>query len=301
MGKSMSDVSVKDLVEYIARGHAFEKHVLGHDLTRGMQGVNAFRATETNEYYDQTNDRSVPPKTLGGEDLFIETPDDLAHYIKDDFLKSPDTYGYVFHEKNSVCLCNAKDNVAMYFTWNNEDKDFGTIFRYDGTTDAFNENLRFYRRQESALSNVLITEFDNKLDQNAVLSAINAMLNDINLNPQNHLFDSGDSNSTVQNEVFGDVNRPGRTWAKDFAINPPHNVKGHSQEYAEKNGLSVDPVDYVCMETAREMELNIGRACGSLGSEGSSGFNKFLGKKVRKAIRENGGISFAPELAPAIA
>ncbi|MGH1378954.1 MAG: hypothetical protein ACRBB3_09050 [Alphaproteobacteria bacterium] len=40
----MSDVTAQNLVEYIARGHAFEKHVLGGDLTRSMQGVNAFRA-----------------------------------------------------------------------------------------------------------------------------------------------------------------------------------------------------------------------------------------------------------------
>lgn len=301
MVNSMSDVTAQNLVEYIARGHAFEKHVLGGDLTRSMQGVNAFRAMETKGYYDEGQGKYVPPKTLKGGDLSIETPDDLAHYIENSFLKSPDTYGYVLHEQNSVCLCNAKDNVAMYLTWNNKDKDFGSIFRYTETAKNFDEDLQDYRDMEANLGRVLITELNNKSDPNAALSAINSMLDDINSNPQNHLFDKGNPNSTVQNEVFGNEHRPGRSWAQDWMINSSHNVKGHSELYAKNNGLDVDPTDCVCIATEREVELNIGRAIGSLGSKDSVGYHKSLGKQIRKSIRGNGGIAFTPDTVPAIA
>lgn len=297
----MSDVTAQNLVEYIARGHAFEKHVLGGDLTRNMQGVNAFRATQTNGYYDKEEDRYASPRTLRGGDLFIETPDDLDHYIENNFLKSPNTYGYVLHQQNSVCLCNTKDNVAMYMTWNNKDKDFGSIFRYAETTKNFDEDLQDYRDIEADLGIVLITELDNRSDPNAALSAINSMLGDINLNPQNHLFDSSDPNSTVQNEVFGNEHRPGRSWVHDRMLNSSHNVKGHSEEYAKNNGLDIDLTDCICISTARKDEFNIGRIIGSLGSKDSVGYHKSLGKQVRKAIKINGGIDFTPEPAIVIA
>lgn len=283
----MSNITIQNLVEYIARGHAFEKHVLGRDLTMSMQGINAFRATQTKGYYDKKEDRYIAPQTLRGGDLFIETPDDLAHYIEHEFLKSPHTHGYVFHEKNSVCLCNSKDNVAMYLTWNNEDKDFGSIFRYTATQAQFTENINFLRQQERILNNILITEFDNKSDPNAALTAISIMLEDINSNPQNYLFNKNDPNSTVQNEIFANAHRPGRTWEHDRIINSTQNVRGHSEIYAQKMGLDVNSTSYACMETAEESELNIGRISGSLGSRDSVGFHKSLGKLVRKTIMKN--------------
>ncbi|MGH1378953.1 MAG: hypothetical protein ACRBB3_09045 [Alphaproteobacteria bacterium] len=243
----------------------------------------------------------MPPKTIEGGDLSIETPDDLVHYIEDSFLKSPDTYGYVFHEKNSVCLCNAKDNVAMYLTWNNEDKDFGSIFRYAETTKKFDVQMGHYHNRGEAMGVNIITKFDNRSDPNAVLSAINSMLDYINSNPQDYLFDKNDPNSTVQNEIFGNENRPGRTWAQDWMINSSHNVKGHSEIYAKKNGLNIDASDCICIATERKSEVNIGRVSGSLSSNDSVGFHKSLGKQVRKSTRNNGGIGFTPEPAPAIA
>ncbi len=79
-------------VECIARGHAFNKHALGKDHKPGMKGLNAFRARQTKPYFDEYEQKEVGPKRLG-EDLFIETPDDLAHYIKNSFLTSDATSG----------------------------------------------------------------------------------------------------------------------------------------------------------------------------------------------------------------
>ena len=211
----MVDVKVKDLVEYIARGHSFEKHVLGHDHTAAMQGLNSFRATETNAYYDRKNDQFASPKSLGGGDLLIETPNDLAHYIENEFLRSPHTVGYVSHEKNSVNLCNTKDNVAMHFTWNNGDRDFGTIYRYPKTLDKFETYRDFLKDKAEFEGGRPVTEFDNASNIDAAVMAIETMLKDINTAPQSYLFDGRDPESTVQNKIFGSLSRPGRTWQDD--------------------------------------------------------------------------------------
>jgi hypothetical protein len=284
----MSDVTAQNLVQYIARGHAFEKHVLGKDKMRAMNGVNAFRATETNGYYDDKQDKYIPPKTIRGGDLFIETPDDLIHYIENNFLKSSDTYGYVLHEQNSVCLCNSKDNVAMYFTWNNDDMDFGTVFRYPETIEKFDGDLQKYRDMEAMLGVSCITELNNRSNPNAAISAINAMLHDINENPHNYLFNKNNPESTVQNRVLSNTSRPGRDWVNDEVLHAPNNVKGHSQAYAEANELDVAPSDYVCIKQASADEFNVGRARKSLRSG-----------RVLNSIKVF-GLDSTPEPAPAV-
>ena len=262
----MVDVKVKDLVEYIARGHSFEKHVLGHDHTAAMQGLNSFRATETNAYYDRKNDQFASPKSLGGGDLLIETPNDLAHYIENEFLRSPHTVGYVSHEKNSVNLCNTKDNVAMHFTWNNGDRDFGTIYRYPKTLDKFETYRDFLKDKAEFEGGRPVTEFDNASNIDAAVMAIETMLKDINAAPQSYLFDGRDLESTVQNKIFGSLSRPGRTWQDDEVVNAPHNVKGHSKAYAEHYGMDIPAEELVCIKQASEEELNVGRVRKSLRS-----------------------------------
>lgn len=275
------------VVEHIARGHAFDKHVLGYDHEPAMMGVNAFRATESKGHYDDKANRWVPPQRLG-DDLFIETPDDLADYIKNTFLRSPDVIGYVAHENGGVNLFNTKDNVALHMTWNNKAHDFGTIYRYCDTPKRFDAAAE----AEEVGANLLGVPFQaiNNMDNpEAALKAVEAMIDGINTNPQEYLFKSNNPDSTVQNVVLGNQSRPGRYWKHDEVINAPHNVQGHSKEYAQKNGLSVDPTDYVCIKKESESELNIGRTRKSLRSG-----------RVLREIKEV-GINFDVEPVPAIA
>ncbi len=273
-------------VECIARGHAFNKHVLGRDHKPGMQGVNAFRAEETNVFFDEQESRLIAPKRLG-DDLFIETPDDMAHYIKSNFLVSEHTHGYVDPRDNSVNLYNSKDNVALHFSWKNSERDLGTVYRYDRTANNFTD-AKGRAEDVSNLRGVELQAFDNAQDREAAVNAVQYLISDINENMQNYLF-TRNPESTVRNKVLNNDARPGRNWLNDEVLRAPNNVTGHSEEYAKQNGLDVDPANYVCIKQESESEFNVGRTRKSLRSG-----------RVFREIKER-GIDFDVEIVPAIA
>lgn len=237
MDNSQSALTLDSYVECLARGHAFNKHVLGYDHKQGMSGINAFRAEETKAFYDSDEQKFVPPKPLG-EDLFIETPDDLAHYIKSSFLTSDQTHGYVDPRDNSVNLYSPTDNVALHFSWKNSEGDLGTIYRYEKTALNFADTQN-RARDIATIMGVEFKMFNNAQDQKASTNAVLGLINDINANPQNYLFNKNTPESTVQNRVLSNTSRPGRDWVSDEVLHAPNNVKGHSQAYAKANELDV--------------------------------------------------------------
>ncbi len=273
-------------VECIARGHAFNKHVLGTDHDPAMRGLNAFRAEETKAFFDEDARRLVSPKRLG-DDLFIETPDDFAHYIKNSLLVSEHTYGYVDPRNNSVNLYNPKDNVALHFSWKNAEGDLGTVYRYERSAQRFDEAMDDVE-DIASLRGLDFQGFSNKQDPQTAAHTVQSLIYDMNANPQNYLL-KRDPESTVQNRVLNNAARPGRDWLNDEVLRAPNNVKGHSEEYAEENKLNVDPADCVCMKQASEGEFNVGRTRKSLRSG-----------RVFRAIKES-GINFDVEPALAIA
>tara|TARA_R110001592_G_scaffold3525_25_gene20102 strand:- start:13484 stop:14350 length:867 start_codon:yes stop_codon:yes gene_type:complete len=288
MAKSQSvNLTLDTLIEHIARGHAFDKHVLGKDHKPGMQGVNAFNATETKEYFDEKLGRSVPPQSLGKQ-LFIETPDDLIHYIKENFLLSENTSGYISVFDQSVSLYNSEDNVALHLSLQNKEFDLGTIYRYPFTQDRFAALKGNAQNDADALGKPLPV-IDNGQDPKAVMKAISELVSDVNANPQNYLFNKNNPESTVQNRVLSNASRPGRDWVNDEVLHAPNNVKGHSQAYAKANKLDVAPSDYVCIKQASADEFNVGRARKSLRSG-----------RVLNAIKEF-GLDSAPEPEPELA
>ncbi len=275
------------LVEHIARGHAFDKHVQGKDHKLGMQGVNAFKARESEEYFDKKLERIVPPQSLG-EELFIETPDDLIHYIKENFLVSPNTNGYINVTDKSVNLYNSEDNVALHFSLKNKDLDLGTIYRYPITKDRFEVLQGFAQDDADALGKPLPI-IDNAHESGAAMKAVEELVSDVNANPQNYLFNSNNPESTVQNRVLNHVARPGRDWQHDEVLNAPNNVKGHSAGYAKENNLDITPADCVCITQASADEFNLGRTRKSLRSG-----------RILDLIKDL-GIDFTPDPAPTIA
>ena len=264
MGDQSSSVHVNDIVEYIARGHAFDKHVLGCDSNPGMKGLNAFCAQNSNRYFHNESETWIESQNIG-DNLFIETPDDLADYIMNDFLKSEYTIGYISPVDGGVNLLNKKDNVAVHFSWGNKDRDFGTVYRYPRTSDKFENALKDAKERSEVLGQRFQT-FDNADDPDAAMKAVQALLDDINANPQNYLRNPRNPESTVQNRILENVARPGRNWDNDEIVNAPHNVKGHSQAYAEHHGLDVDPEAYVCIQSENDKALDIGRISKSLRS-----------------------------------
>ena len=283
---NQSALTLDRYVECIARGHAFNKHVLGGDHNPAMQGINAFRSEETKSFFDDKEQKFISPRRLG-DDLLIETPDDIAHYIKDNFLVSEHTRGYVDPRDGSVNLYNSKDNVAVHFSWKNSEGDLGTIYRYERTATKFEESHNDASDVASLLGMDFL-EFSNRQDSDDVVNAVQGLISDMNVNPQNYLL-KRDPESTVQNRVLNNAARPGRDWLNDEVLRASNNVQGHSKEYAENNGLDVDPEDYVCIKQASESELNVGRARKSLRSG-----------RILNVIKEF-RIDFAPEPVPAIA
>lgn len=252
------------VIEHIARGHAFNKHVLGYDHEPSMKGLNAFRETESHGHFDQKARRWMPPQRLG-DDLCIETPDDMADYIKNTFLTSPNTIGYISNETGGVNLFNTKDNTALHISWNNKDHDFGTIYRYPSTPRRF--MLAAEAEKDTAeLLGLPFEAINNMDDPKAATKAVENLITDINANPQNYLFKANNPESTVQNRVIDNASRPGRDWESDEVIRPSNNIKGHSQAYAETNKLDVAPSDYVCSKQANADEFNVGRTLKSLRS-----------------------------------
>lgn len=275
------------VIEHIARGHAFNKHVLGYDHEPSMKGLNAFRETQSHGHFDQKANRWMPPQRLG-DDLCIETPDDMVDYIKNTFLTSPNTIGYISNETGGVNLFNTKDNTALHISWNNKDRDFGTIYRYPSTPKRF--MLAAEAEKDTAeLLGLPFEAINNIDDPDAALTAVEKMIDDINANPQDYLFNPNNTDSTVKNRILNNVARPGRDWISDEVLHAPNNVKGHSQAYAEENKLDVAPSDYVCITKASADEYNVGRTRKSLRSG-----------RIFSLIKEQ-GLASVPEPIPAIA
>lgn len=262
--KTLSTLSAGRLIEYIARGHAFDKHVMGFDTRLGMHGVNAFRSSHTKPYFDPSKQQLVPPQPLGN-DLCIETPDDLADYIKQHFLTSPFTRGYITPENGGVNIYNTRDNVALHFSWNNKQYDFGTAYRYPQT------QARFERGQAASMGDtngiVPFKSFDNASDPNATMNALNAMITDISARPGLYLLNKNNPASTVQNTILGHASRPGRTWNHDEVLNAPHNIRGHSRTYAKAHGMDIPEAEFVRVEQEMESEFNVGRVSKSMRSQ----------------------------------
>ncbi len=259
-----STLSVDLVIEHISRGHAFNKHVLGHDHSKAMKGLNAFRETESHGYYSEQSNRWIQPQRLG-DDLFVETPDDLTDYIKNTFLTSPHLIGYVSQENGGVNLYNPQDNVALHISWNNKDHDFGSIYRYPDTAKRFMQAAKLEKR-EAELEGLPFTPINNMDDPQSAVKAIETLISNINAHPQQYLFKSRNPESTVQNRVLGNISRPGRDWLNDEVLHAPINAIGHSQVYAKENKLDAQPSDCICMETLKAEEFNVGRARKSLHS-----------------------------------
>ncbi|MDH5723008.1 MAG: hypothetical protein OEY94_06775 [Alphaproteobacteria bacterium] len=208
------DLTVEAYIEHITQGHAFNKHVLGRDKDNSpLKGVNAFRT-------DVDKDGNMLDKKLF-PDLKIETPDDMAHYIQNRFLDHPNTIGYVSPIDGSVNLYNPDDNVLVSFSPRNGDRDLGTVYRYADTPSNFANDLK---SSGSRLGPFPFQSIDNT-SPNGVRDAVQGLVDDINARPQMYLRNSNNPNSTVQNRVLTETNRPGRGWELDEVARPVNKLQ----------------------------------------------------------------------------
>ncbi len=121
-------ISIDLLAEYIARGHAFGKHVEGNDPNRQLAGKNGFTTPMT------------------GRNLHIETADDLQDYIKR-MIDSPDTRGFLA-QNGSLHLYNSRDNTYMIMNSSRSETDLGTIYRYPDSQQKFNTTFQLEKKTQ---------------------------------------------------------------------------------------------------------------------------------------------------------
>lgn len=250
--ETLVDLNTDRMIEYITRGHSFNKHVMGDDSVRsGMQGLNAFRA-ETDNF----------GKKLGA-DLFIETPDDAANYLKNRFLTHPQTSGYISPIDGTVNLYNKADNVAVHFSVKDGQLDLGTMYRYSDTEQRFLTILT--AAQGTASSPFPFSSIDNASNPNSALSAVENLVEDVKARPEMYLKNPRNPNSTVEQRVLAEPDRPGRGWNLDEIIKPANNVKGHSEAYAAANGMTdILPSEFARVKAEMAEEMNIRKVSKSL-------------------------------------
>ena len=117
------------MLEYIARGHAFPKHKEGMGQAGElMENVDNFRHTDTSA--------SPTGRVLDlGRDLHINTPEDLMDYMRR-MIDSPDTRGYTTRD-GAIHLFNSRDNTYLLIDPNSS--DMGTIHRYPNSAANFSK------------------------------------------------------------------------------------------------------------------------------------------------------------------
>ncbi len=221
---NLADLTIEKMAEYVARGHAYNKHVEGAphlEKTPDMKAINAFNATE---------DLSKQPL---GPDLKIRTPDDLHHYIVKT-IDDPATKGFMNPITGDVTICNTRDNVAIHFTPNNGQQDFGTIYRYSTTTNDF-QNYQTYASSKQGFRPY--QAFDNSQNPGSARVGIDGMISDLKANP--HLYKG--KAATVADAKFSQAlnnpDRPGRGPSDGITATPSNNMVGHSDDYAKLNNL----------------------------------------------------------------
>ena len=232
------DLSVDLMIEYIARGHGFNKHVLGKDPEPSMSGINCFRNSVDNV-----------GREIKGDDLKIETPDDLAHYL-DQMIDDRDTIGFR-NQHGSVTLYNTSDNVITHFTpGGKKTMDLGSVYRYA-------ESAQKYESYITQPGIQITDQFDNTTSPGSVRTGLETLADDIRSKPQDYMKAVNIQHPRFEAKVLACVDRPGRGWTQDEIANAANNIRGHSQRYAEANNLGIDPENYVRMEDRADREIHI--------------------------------------------
>ena len=158
-------LTIDEMIDYITRGHAWDKHALGNDPNGGiMTGHNAFR--------DQIGGAA-------GKDLHIDKPEDLADFMRR-MVDDPDTKGLVA-KNGKIEMYNSRTNVYMRF--DPKSQDMGTVFRYPESA----ENFKHIGRELGSSGN-LASRFDNATSPGAARSALESLGRRMNrppLNPPN--------------------------------------------------------------------------------------------------------------------
>ncbi len=218
MDKSVLDnLTIKVMIEHIARGHAFNKHILGEDKSLSMNGLNALRAS-----YDKKGRRL-------GADLKINTVLDLKHYIET-LIDKEDTTGFVNPRDGSITLYQQSDNVMMHFNQNDRQHDYGSIYRYyNSRSDFYNKMARASSIPEEDVRHEFVI-LDNSREVGSVRNALEKMIIGIKHEPDKYT--AKPDTQLVSARFIAALENDYRPGRKDIE-KAPNNWALHSSEYAD--------------------------------------------------------------------
>ena len=233
----LKKLTLDTIVEHIARGHAFNKHVLGEDPVEEMNGINAFRKRKDK---------------FGGElgpDLKIETVMDLRHYIQE-FLDHTKTEGAVRPRDGSVILYNSDHNVMMCVSPNDRDHDYGSVFRYASSREDYEDEHEDALYTEMRKSRHPYRRIDN-FYPGSVRAALEDHIKGIQSEPEKYTAKATTRLTEARFLIaLGNENRPGR---KDVQ-GARNNCILHSPIYADQNHRNIFGPESIARE---DMEAEI--------------------------------------------
>jgi hypothetical protein len=204
------DLSIDLLNEYIARGHAFNKHVSGADPAQSMKNVNAFRSKKDNF-----------GKKLG-PDLGISSPDDYKDYLSK-IIDDKNTIGFRNPDTGGITLYNKRDNVMALYNPFDRDKDFGTAYRYENSRNDYIKIKKEFDTEEGFRT--FFKEFDNEKSPGSVRQGLNDFISDIKNNSSDFYKSARNADGVDFRDALAHPDRPGR------GPNSPNNQIGLSKTY----------------------------------------------------------------------
>lgn len=220
---TLNRLSLDTMIDHIARGHAFTKHVLGEDRKQKMRGRNAF----TDEHDNNGNEL--------GPDLKIKTVLDLRHYINE-FIDDEHTSGFVKSNDGAIVLFNSRDKVIVHFTPNDKKHDYGSAYRYDTSPADFERMHEDELFDPTPNGRHPYRVMDNYLYPGAVRGALDDMIAGLQGDPQKYTARPETRLTEARFLIaLGNENRPGRRDVQGAG----NNGILHSVEYAETHQRNI--------------------------------------------------------------
>lgn len=215
---TIADLTPELMLEYVARGHGFAKHVLGGDESRDTKGLNVFRENYTHS------------GQFLGPDLGIQTPQDLQKYLLD-MMSDPDTQAFRSPDTGRIIMYNSRDNVFTEVNpFSSNGDDFGTAYRYPESAARFEAERNAARDMSGAPQNrTTFREFDNSTDAGSVRQAVQGLVSDMQAHPRVYTGRRNNGFETILEE------RPGVAFAGGHP-QLPNLQNGFSDSFRDTDG-----------------------------------------------------------------
>ena len=229
---ALEQITLDLMIDHIARGHAFTKHVMGEDPKQKMTGLNAF----TKEHDNNGNEL--------GPDLGVKTVLDLRHYLER-MIDDEHTVGFVRSNNGAVILFNTRDRVIAHFTPNDKQHDYGSVYRYDTSPSDYKTMHNNELFDPPPNRRHMYRVMNNWLYPGSVRASLEDLVEGMRSEPLKYTAKPTTRLTEARFLIaLGNENRPGR---KDVQ-GARNNGILHSPTYAEKNHRNMFGPDSIARE-----------------------------------------------------